>query len=269
VPGKIILLKEDSNAPLYKYYSISKQFQFQNIPYDDYKRDFDVFPVENIEVANLTSVNFLDLIVLNPPSVNYLFNVSIPISIRYEADFIKNIDNNNDINSSVLSIFSSTFYNFYSDSLITTINVPFRSNPSSPNDIVESTQVLLINLSDSTSGKVSCIQYIGNININNIPITAITQYVYSFFLQLSTSYSEYSAAEQAERANSDGSSITNNGATNLTNVSYSFITNFDNVNSNFYSSSENCITSLYNDNAEIDANSILYKEFSITSAISG
>jgi len=269
VPGKIILLKEDSNAPLYKYYSISKQFQFQNIPYDDYKRDFDVFPVENIEVANLTSVNFLDLIVLNPPSVNYLFNVSIPISIRYEADFIKNIDNNNDINSSVLSIFSSTFYNFYSDSLITTINVPFRSTPSSPNDIVESTQVLLINLSDSTSGKVSCTQYIGNININNIPITAITQYVYSFFLQLSTSYSEYSAAEQAERANSDGSSISNLNATNLTNVSYSFITNFDNVNSNFYSSSENCITSLYNDNAEIDANSILYKEFSITSNISG
>ena len=166
-------------------------------------------------------------------------------------------------------IFSSTFYNFYSDSLITTINVPFRSTPSSPNDIVESTQVLLINLSDSTSGKVSCTQYIGNININNIPITAITQYVYSFFLQLSTHYSEYSAAEQAERANSDGSSITNNGATNLTNVSYSFITNFDNINSNFYSSSENCITSLYNDNAEIDANSILYKEFSITSNISG
>lgn len=268
VPGKIILLKEDSNAPLYNYYSTSRQFQFQNIPYDDYKRDFDIFPVENIEVANLTSVNFLDLIVLNPPNVNYVFNVSIPISIRYEADFIKNI-NNNDINSSVLSIFSATFYNYYSDSLITTIDVPFRSTPSKNDDIVQSTQVLLINLSDSNDGKVSCTQYIGNININNIPITAVTQYVYSFFLQLSTSYSEYSTNTQAERANTNGSSITNDGATNLTNVSYSFITNFDNINSNFYSSSENCATSLYNDNAEIDADSIPYTEFSITSSVSG
>ena len=55
---------------------------------------------------------------------------------------------------------------------------------------------------------------------------------------------------------------------NLTS-NYSFITNFDNINSNFYSSSENCATSLYNDNAEIDADSIPYTEFSITSTISG
>lgn len=270
VPGKIILLKENPNVPLYKYYDITRQFQFQNIPYDDYKRDFDIFPVENIEVANLTSVNFLDLIVLNPPNVNYVFNVTIPISIRYEANFIKNIEGINNINSAVLSIFSATFYNYYSDSLVTTIDVPFRTaNGNTTNDIVETTQVLLMNLSDSTNGTVSCTQYIGNININNIPITAVTQYVYSFFLQLSTSYSEYSTNTQAERANTNGSSITSSGETNLTNVSYSFITNFDNINSDFYSSSENCVISLYNDTAEIEANSIPYTEFSITSSVSG
>ena len=269
VPGKIILLKENPSVPLYKYYDITKQFQFQNIPYDDYKRDFDIFPVENIEVANLISVNFLDLIVLNPPNVNYVFNVSIPVSIRYEATFIKNISNNNDINSAILSIFSANFTNFYGDSLVTTIQVPFRSTPSSNNDIIQSTQVLLINLSNSTNGKVSCTQYIGNINVNNIPITAVTQYVYSFFLQLSTSYAEYSTREQAERSNTSGNSVTTSNETNLKDVTYSFITNFDNTINDFYSSSENCIISLYNDNAEIDADSIPYNEFSITSSISG
>ena len=225
--------------------------------------------MENIEVSNLISVNFLDLIVLNPPNVNYVFNVSIPVSIRYEATFIKKISNNNDINSAILSIFSANFTNFYGDSLVTTIQVPFRSTPSSNNDIIQSTQVLLINLSNSTNGKVSCTQYIGNINVNNIPITAVTQYVYSFFLQLSTSYAEYSTREQAERINTSGNSVTSSNETNLTNVSYSFITNFDNTIKDFYSSSENCIISLYNDNAEIDADSIPYNEFSITSSISG
>ena len=141
-------------------------------------------------------------------------------------------------------------------------------NPSSDNDIIQSTQVLLINLSNSTNGNVSCTQYIGNINVNNIPITAVTQYVYSFFLQLSTSYAEYSTREQAERSNTSGDSITSSNETNLKNVTYSFITNFDNTINDFYSSSENCIISLYNDNAEIDATSIPYTEFSITSSVS-
>ena len=57
VPGKIIQLYEDNSVSLYNYKDVSRQFTFQNIPFDNFKRIFDTFPFFNIVSDNNQFVN--------------------------------------------------------------------------------------------------------------------------------------------------------------------------------------------------------------------
>lgn len=244
VPGKPIMLYRDDNVPLYKFHQDAKQFRFQNIPYDNYKRLFDLFPVFNINNANDEEANFLDIIILNPNDNSYRFNFTIPISITFEAD-LNAPTTDDDVSVVQLELFSAIFRVLYSDSEVYLHSVPYRSTPPQYSDITYATNSVSIDFSNSTSGKVTCSRYIGNIVVNNVSLQTVTQYVYTCLLKMNIDYAEYSNNQSDPvRSNSNGNSITNLHATNLTNVSYRFTTNFDNVDASIYNSETNCTTSL-------------------------
>jgi hypothetical protein len=258
VPGKIILLKENEN--------VLTTFNFQNTPYDDFKRIFDSFPFYNIISPINSLVNILDLIILNPNNNQFKFNFSIPICIEYSADFIKSEDID-DIHSAQINLYSSKFEVFYSDSRISSINIPYRSTPEIESDLIMSTYSISIDFNESITNKVRFSQYIGNIIINNVNIQTVTQYVYNCLLSSNIGYGEYSnnpVVESPIRTNTDGNHITNEHSKNITNVSYKFITNFDNSNPNIFSKSENCSTILVNDNGETkNSDSVTFIPFNL------
>ena len=271
VPGTIINLYEDTSIPLYNYQKESKQFKFQNIPFDNFKRVFDSFPIFNISTPNQQLVSLMDLVILNPDNGRFTFNFSIPICIKFSADFV-NLSSTYQISSAVLSIFSSSLDVFYSDSLISSVNVPFRTIPTAiSSDISQSTQILSIDFANSEDGPVSCTQYVGNIIINGVDLITIMQYVYSLFLKLSTTFAEYSNDPNKElpiRTSVNGGNMNTTNEENLKNVKYSFITNFDNsdsVKENF-STSSNCSISIYNDVEASEASEIPYVPYEFTFA---
>jgi len=242
VPGPIVQLFENTNIPLYNYKDTSKQFTFSNIPFDNFKRIFDTFPFYNIDTANNTYVNLMDIIILNPNNNQFQFDFSIPISFEYTADF-SGISSISDVTACQIAIFSSVLDIMYSDTLISSNNIPYRTNPSLDSDIVSSTKSLSIDFAESTVGKVKVRQYIGNIILKNVTVQTVTQYVYTLFLKTNTNYAEYSGDNdnvKPIRTNEIGTDVTNNNAINLTNVTYKYITNFNNTDPNLVNITENC-----------------------------
>ena len=270
--GKIIQLFEDNNVPLYNYKDSSKQFTFQNIPYDNYKRLFDIFPLYNVITLNNESVKLMDLIILNPDDNEFRFNFTIPICIQYEADFVKIEDLNNDIVTAQVAIFSAILKVFYSDSLISSHNIQYRSLPVElDSDMVNSTNSVSLDFTNSKTGKIRFSQYIGNLILNNVTIQTVTQYVYTIILQPNIGYAEYqgdTSKDDAYRTNDIGSDIDNTNIINISNVSYRFITNFDNTDSDIFNSFENCELSVSDRNGiPITDNERSFTEFKVTTEI--
>lgn len=250
VPGKAIMLYQDNRVPLYKFHQEAKQFRFQNIPYDNYKRLFDLFPIFNIKNDNNEEANFLDIIILNPNDNTYRFNFTIPISITFEADLIAP-SSDDDVSVVQLELFNAIFRVLYSDTEVYVHSVPYRSSPALYSDITNATNSISIDISDSVSGKVTCSRYIGNIIVNNVSLQTVTQYVYTCLLNMNVDYAEYSNNQSVPvRSNENGDSISNLGAANLTNVSYRFTTNFDNIDASIFSDDTNCISSLNSENGD-------------------
>jgi len=268
VPGKIIELSENTEVPLYKYKDISKQFTFSNIEYDNFKRIFDTFPFFNTFNNNFEYVNIMDIIILNPDNNQFKFNFSIPICIQFEADFTQIVDANTDIATAQVAVFSSLLDIFYSDTLVSSNTIEYRSEPEIDSDIVKSTFSVSLDFQSSATGKIRFSQYVGNIVLNDITLQTITQYVYTILLKTNIGYAEYVGDinnTEAYRSNNEGGDIDNTSSKNLTNVSYSFITNFDNSDPTLFNSSENCILALFNDEGELitDENRP-FKPFSLT-----
>ena len=257
VPGPIISLIENPNIPLYNYKDASKQFTFQNIPFDNFKRIFDTFPLYNIDSANDIFSNLMDIIILNPDNTQFRYNFSIPISIKYTANF-NGITDINDVNASQISILSSILDIYYSDTLVSSNNIPFRSDPASYIvDIVSSTKSISIDFAESTPGEVSFQQYIGNIILNNVTIQTVTQYVYTLFLKINTNYAEYSGDDDDDKPVRDnsgtGSDMDNSNSRNITNVKYKYITNFNNTDPNLVNTTNNCNIFIFDESEEAQA----------------
>ncbi len=256
VPGPIISLIENPNIPLYNYKDASKQFTFQNIPFDNFKRIFDTFPLYNIDSANDIFSNLMDIIILNPDNTQFRYNFSIPISIKYTANF-NGIETTNDVTTSQISIFSSILDIYYSDTLVSSNNIPFRSDPADDSDIVSSTKSISIDFAESTPGEVSFQQYIGNIILNNVTLQTVTQYVYTLFLKINTNYAEYSGNDEIDTAFRDnsgtGSDMDNSNSRNITNVKYKYITNFNNTDPNLVNTTNNCNIFIFDESEEGEA----------------
>lgn len=268
IPGPIIYLYEDPNVPLYKYGNENQTFKFSNIPFDDFKRILDSFPVFNNDVKNDNSTNIVDIVILNPNVDRFLFNFSVPICIQYNALYNKVNDGDESISNAVISIYSADLDVMYSSNLVEKFDVPFRTGTGEPNDITQSTKCIEINFSSSTDGAISFSQYIGNINVNNINLVTITQYVYSIFMKLSIDYAEYSSdltKQTPVRTNTTGGNISNDDSNtlNITNVEYNFIINFDGINDSVKSSASNCSTLLYGgaDDELVEPQDIQYKDY--------
>jgi hypothetical protein len=243
VPGPVIQLFENPDIPLYNYKDTSRQFTVQNKSFDNYKRIFDTFPIYNIISKNNTYVNLMDIIILNPDNNQFRFDFSIPISLEYSANF-NGISSIYDVHSSQIAIFSSVLDIMYSDTIISSNNINYRTSGGGlDSDIVFSTKSVSFDFAESTIGEVKVRQYIGNLILKNVTIQTVTQYVYTLFIKTNTNYAEYSGDidnPNPFRFNDTGTDINNSNASNVTNVSYKYITNFNNTDPNLANIVENC-----------------------------
>ena len=128
----------------------------------------------------------MDIIILNPNNNQFRFNFSIPISIQFEADFAAINDVTADITTVQIALFSSLLDIYYSDSLISSNNIEFRSTPELDSDIVNSTLSVSLDFMNSSPGKIKFSQYVGNIILNNVTLQTITQYVYTMAFWISS-----------------------------------------------------------------------------------
>ena len=268
VPGPIIPLFENPNIPLYNYKDASKQFTFQNIPFDEFKRIFDTFPFYNIDGFNNTYVNLMDIVILNPDNNQFQFDFSIPISLEYSANF-NGIGSIADVTACQIAIFNSVLDIMYSDTLISSNNITYRSPGNGlDSDIVSSTRSISLDLAESTVGQIKVRQYIGNLILKNVTIQTVTQYVYTMFLKINTNYAEYSGDNdnvKPIRTNQLGDDITNSNAINLTDVTYKYITNFNNTDPNLVNITENCELLIFDsDGTSLNSEDITFIPFNIS-----
>lgn len=268
VPGPIIPLFENPNIPLYNYKDASKQFTFQNIPFDEFKRIFDTFPFYNIDGFNNTYVNLMDIVILNPDNNQFQFDFSIPISLEYSANF-NGIGSIADVTACQIAVFNSVLDIMYSDTLISSNNITYRSPGNGlDSDIVSSTRSISLDLAESTVGQIKVRQYIGNLILKNVTIQTVTQYVYTMFLKINTNYAEYSGDNdnvKPIRTNQLGDDITNSNAINLTDVTYKYITNFNNTDPNLVNITENCELLIFDsDGTSLNSEDVTFIPFNIS-----
>ena len=256
VPGKVMFLKEDPNVPLYKYYSEQEQFQFQNIAYDNFKRLFDIFPINNIIVNVENEEPTCDVIILKPKTSELTFDFIYPVCINFNADYITPSPTTYPANTTAitafnLSIFSAELQIFYSDSLIETKVLQFRSETPNETDLSKTTFTCSTVFDKpgniSTTGSVNLQTYMGTLQFKNIKLASVSQYVYTLKLNVKISYSEFdSITEGSARSNIDGGNISFVGERNLTNVSYNSLINIENSSVNAFNSTTNCSFELFN-----------------------
>jgi hypothetical protein len=272
VPGKPMMLYSDPDIPLYRY-TTAPTNTFQNIPYDNFKRIYDVFPKYNIISYNALSNEVSDIVILNPDNDFFSFGCNVPISVKYKSMYDSSITTNRIVNS-MISIRSAKLDIYYSDSIITSKFATYNNiigGVLSEQDLVISTYPISINMNASTSGEINLTQFIGNIFIPQSVVQTVREYVYTFILTVQLNYFEYTDDGKIFRRNDDGGNISNSDATSITNVNYSMIINVDEPTAALNSNS-NCKLTLYKSNKDptisptpITSEQIIYIPFSIVS----
>ena len=275
VPGPPIMLYYDPTVPLYNYQN-AQTITFQDIPYDDFKRLYDIFPIYNIRNDNGSENTLTDIIILNPDSNNFTFGFTIPVSLTYNAYFDSTVIANK-INSAQLFIQSAKMDVYYSTTLVASQNARYNETPRYSTDLYVSTVNMSIDVRNSVSDTVNVTQFVGTIYIPPIQLQTVTQYVYTFVVSVNMGYSEYSTdpSGNAYRSNVNGGNVTNVDASSLENVQYGTIINIEDVNlitttSNLQNSNTNCIITLYqaniydNSNVVVQSSDIPYNAFAVT-----
>jgi hypothetical protein len=274
VPGPPIMLYYDPTVPLYNYQN-AQTITFQDIPYDDFKRLYDIFPIYNITNDNGSENTLTDIIILSPDSNNFTFGFTIPVSVTYKAYF--NSAATPKINSAQMFIQSAKMDAYYSTSLVASQNARYNDIPRYSTDLYVSAVSMTIDVQTSVKGPVNVTQFVGTIYIPPIQLQTVTQYVYTFVITVNMGYSEYSTdpSGNAHRSNVNGGNITDASATSLTDVQYGTIINIEDVNlittnSNLQNSNTNCIITLYqaniydNSNVIVQSSDISYNAFAVT-----
>jgi len=271
VPGPPIMLYYDPAVPLYNYQN-AQTITFQDIPYDDFKRLYDIFPIYNITNDNGSENTLTDIIILNPDTNNFTFGFTIPVSLTYTAYFNSTVIANK-INSAQLFIQSAKMDVYYSTSLVASQNAVYNgANPRSSTDLYVSAVNMSIDVQTSVTGPVNITQFVGAIYIPPIQLQTVTQYVYTFVITVNMGYSEYStdiSGGKAYRSNVNGGNITNDKASSLSDVQYGTIINIEDVNlitntSNLQNSNINSIITLYRANTDISKNAVVVQSSDIS-----
>ena len=273
VPGPPIMLYYDPTVPLYNYQN-AQTITFQDIPYDDFKRVYDIFPIYNITNENGSENTLTDIIILNPDSNNFTFGFTIPVSVTYKAYFDSAATPK--INTAQLFIQSAKMDVYYSTSLVASQNARYNDIPRYSTDLYVSTVNMSIDVRSSVTGPVNITQFVGTIYIPPILLQTVTQYVYTFVITVNMGYSEYSSISRLPyRSNVNGGNITDALATSLTDVQYGTIVNIEDVNlitttSNLQNSHTNCSLTLYeanisnNQTVVVQSSDISYNAFAVT-----
>jgi hypothetical protein len=230
VPGKPMMLSNNPNVPLYNYKPLDTS-SYAEIPYDNYKRLYDIFPIANINAANGVSAIITDIVILNPNNNSFAFGFTIPVSITYSATFRE--VSSFAINYAQLFIQSARLDVFYSDSLVAEVDALYNEQPLISKDLIISAVNLTLDVQKSNVGPINLQQYLGTIYIPPINLQTVTQYVYRCKITINIGYSEYSldvSGGDAYRSNIGGGDITNSypkDATSLTDVKYGAIANIE------------------------------------------
>jgi len=230
VPGKPMMLSNNPNVPLYNYNSLDTS-SYAEIPYDNYKRLYDIFPIANINAANGASAIITDIVILNPNNNSFAFGFTIPVSITYSATYRE--VSSFAINYAQLFIQSARLDVFYSDSLVAEVDALYNEQPLISKDLIISAVNLTLDVQKSSIGPINLQQYLGTIYIPAVNLQTVTQYVYRCKITINIGYSEYSldvSGGDAYRSNIDGGDITNSypkDATSLTDVKYGAIANIE------------------------------------------
>ena len=227
-----MMLSNNPNVPLYNYKSLDTS-SYAEIPYDNYKRLYDIFPIANINAANGASAIITDIVILNPNNNSFAFGFTIPVSITYSATYRE--VSSFAINYAQLFIQSARLDVFYSDSLVAEVDALYNEQPLISKDLIISAANLTLDVQNSTVGPINLEQYLGTIYIPPINLQTVTQYVYRCKITINIGYSEYSLdmprpPGEAYRSNINGGNITNSDpkdATSLTDVKYGAIANIE------------------------------------------
>jgi hypothetical protein len=228
VPGKPMMLYNNPNIPLYNYKPLDTS-SFAEIPYDSYKRLYDMFPITNIDAANGATAIISDIVILNPDNNSFAFGFTIPVSITYSATFRE--VSSFAINYAQLFIQKARLDVFYSDSLVADAHALYNEQPLISKDLIISAANITLDVQNSSDGDINLQQYLGTIYIPPINLQTVTQYVYRCKITIYMGYSEYSLdmpGGDAYRSNIDGGDVTNSypkEATSLINVKYGTIAN--------------------------------------------
>jgi hypothetical protein len=232
VPGKPMMLSNNTNVPLYNYKPLDTS-SYDEIPYDNYKRLYDIFPITNINAANGTTAILTDIVILNPDNNSFAFGFTIPVSITYSATFRE--VSSFAINYAQLFIQSARLDVFYSDSLVNEVDALYNEQPLISKDLIISATNFTLDVQNSSVGSINLQQYLGTIYIPPVNLQTVTQYVYRCKITVNIGYSEYSLdmpfpPGEAYRSNINGGDITNSypkEATSLTDVKYGTILNIE------------------------------------------
>ena len=229
VPGKPMMLYNNPNVPLYKY-NLTELGNYDEIPYNNLKRLYDIFPITNINADNGTTAILTDIVILNPNNNSFAFGFTIPVTITYSATFRE--VSSFVIHSAQLYIQNATLHIYYSDSLVADVDAVYNVQPLISKDLMISAANITVDVQNSSVGSINLQQYLGTIYIPPINLQTVTQYVYRCLITINIGYSEYSIDTPPPRApyrsNINGGDITDSYpqvATSLTGVKFGTIAN--------------------------------------------
>jgi hypothetical protein len=177
VPGPTIYLFEDPTIPLYNYV-VTRSYSILDEKND---QKWNTNPYNNILFSNgnetlLTLLGIRSYI----DKPNYSFSIQTSVGI-YVAGIIKNTGYNTPVTFSISNVVCNIYYK---DSLVL-----------SPTVIFGGLNTLTLNIQNSSFGTFNALLHVGNISINNFPLTTNVDMVYDIkliFTITNTSHSSYS-----------------------------------------------------------------------------
>ena len=251
-----MMLYNNPNIPLYNYKPLDTS-SYDEIPYDSFKRLYDMFPITNINAANGATAIITDIVILNPDNNSFAFGFTIPVSITYSATF--RTVSSFAINYAQLFIQKARLDVFYSDSLVADAHALYNEQPLISKDLIISAANITLDVQNSSDGDINLQQYLGTIYIPPINLQTVTQYVYRCKITINIGYSEYSldvSGGDAYRSNIDGGDITNSypkEATSLINVKYGTIANIESPDNSI----SNSVMTIYQAKVDSEGNPIV------------
>jgi hypothetical protein len=171
IPGPVQYINNNANIPLYNYLGTYQTALNYTIA-PNLTEDYNVYPVTDLPILQNSFTKVADLVIVNPNNKYFSFNVVVPIGISISGNSFL-LNNNSSVYKLVASINTISFQVQYSNSIIAV-------SPQIINNLSNMTVFL-----NNTIGDFSASKYLGVINVSNLVLQTLSQFVYSLYLQIS------------------------------------------------------------------------------------